>query len=172
MHVNTTSAFNVNYKIAVTCIKFHWQFHKMFCESHNEHLCESMCLKRPPPTRTYLWWPCYWSFAVSMMSWSKSNQVCIKRFHSSSTSWIFISCTAHDDPCPLWWSYGHLMQCSLVISCCNITFLVFWLLWGSVATLIRWGGLSSYCHMYHSFVILTVKAALKSIDFWQSYREK
>jgi len=29
MHVNTTSAFNVNYKIAVTCIKFYWQFHKM-----------------------------------------------------------------------------------------------------------------------------------------------
>jgi len=23
MHVNTTSAFNANYKIAVTCIKFH-----------------------------------------------------------------------------------------------------------------------------------------------------
>jgi len=27
MHVNTTSAFNVNYKIAVTCIKLHGQFH-------------------------------------------------------------------------------------------------------------------------------------------------
>jgi len=24
MHVNTTSAFNVNYKIAVTCIRLHW----------------------------------------------------------------------------------------------------------------------------------------------------
>jgi len=24
----------------------------------NEHLCQSMCLKCPPPTRTYLWWPC------------------------------------------------------------------------------------------------------------------
>jgi len=30
MHVNTTSAFNVNYKIAVTCINLHRQFHKMF----------------------------------------------------------------------------------------------------------------------------------------------
>jgi len=30
MHVNTPSAFNVNYKIAITCIKLHWQFHKMF----------------------------------------------------------------------------------------------------------------------------------------------
>jgi len=30
MYVNTTSAFNVNYNIAVTCIKLHWQFHKMF----------------------------------------------------------------------------------------------------------------------------------------------
>jgi len=30
MHVNTTSALNVNYKAAVTCIKLHGQFHKMF----------------------------------------------------------------------------------------------------------------------------------------------
>jgi len=62
-------------------------------ESHKEQLSQSMCLKCPPPTRTYLWWPRYWSFALSMMSWSESNQVCIKRFHRSSTSWIFISYT-------------------------------------------------------------------------------
>jgi len=31
MRVNTTSSFNVNYKVAVTCIILHWQFHKMFC---------------------------------------------------------------------------------------------------------------------------------------------
>jgi len=30
MHVNTNSAFNVNYKIAVKCTKLHCQFHKMF----------------------------------------------------------------------------------------------------------------------------------------------
>ena len=30
MHVNTNSAFNVNYKIAAKCTKLHWQFHKMF----------------------------------------------------------------------------------------------------------------------------------------------
>jgi len=30
MHVNATSAFYVNYKIAVTCIEFNWQFHTMF----------------------------------------------------------------------------------------------------------------------------------------------
>jgi len=30
MNVNTNSAFNVNYKIAVKCTKLHWQFHKMF----------------------------------------------------------------------------------------------------------------------------------------------
>jgi len=34
MHVNTTSAFNVNYKIAVTCTKLHWQFHKCSGESY------------------------------------------------------------------------------------------------------------------------------------------
>jgi len=30
MHVNTTSAYNVDYKISVTCIKLHWQHHKIF----------------------------------------------------------------------------------------------------------------------------------------------
>jgi len=30
MHVNTNSAFNVNYEIAVKCTKLYWQFHKMF----------------------------------------------------------------------------------------------------------------------------------------------
>jgi len=35
-----------------------------------------------------------------------------------------------------------LMQFSLVISCCNITFLVFWISQGGVATLIKWGGWS------------------------------
>jgi len=30
MHVNTNSAFNVNYEIAVKCAKLHWQFHKIF----------------------------------------------------------------------------------------------------------------------------------------------
>jgi len=28
---------------------------------------------------------------ASMMIWSKSKQVCIKRFHRSSMSWIFVS---------------------------------------------------------------------------------
>ena len=61
----------------------------------------------------------------------------------------------------------HLMQFSLVISRCNITFSVFWLSQGSVATLTRWGGWSSYCHMCHSFLNLSVKTVLKSVDFWQ-----
>jgi len=66
----------------------------------------------------------------------------------------------------------HLMQFSLVIFRCNITFSVFWLSQGSVATLIRWGGWSLYCHMFGSFINLLVKTALKSVDFWQSYRQK
>jgi len=49
-----------------------------------------------------------------------------------------------------------LMQFSLVISRCNITFLVFFLSQGSVATFIRWGGWSSYCHMCRSFLYLSV----------------
>jgi len=51
----------------------------------------------------------------------------------------------------------HLMRFSLVISRCNITFSVFWLSQGSVVTLIRWGGWSSYCHMYCSFLNLPAK---------------
>jgi len=59
----------------------------------------------------------------------------------------------------------YLMQFSLVISRCNITCSVFWLSQGSVATLIRWGGWNSYIYVYRSFVNLTVKTALKSVDF-------
>jgi len=33
----------------------------------NEHLCQSMCLKCPPLTRTHLKWSRYWSIAVSMV---------------------------------------------------------------------------------------------------------
>jgi len=29
MHVNATLAFNVKYKIAVTCLNLHCQFHKL-----------------------------------------------------------------------------------------------------------------------------------------------
>jgi len=65
----------------------------------------------------------------------------------------------------------HLMQCSLVISRCNITFSVFWLSQGSVATVIRWGGWRSYHHMWRSFVSLTAKSVLKSVDFSRSYRK-
>ena len=30
MHVNTNSAFNVNYNIVTKCTNLQWQFHKMF----------------------------------------------------------------------------------------------------------------------------------------------
>ena len=43
---------------------------------------------------------------------------------------------------------------------------------GSVATLITWGGWSSYIHMYRSFQNLPVKTTLKSVDFCRSYRQK
>jgi len=55
----------------------------------------------------------------------------------------------------------HLTQFSLVISHCSITFSLFQLSQGSVATLIRWGGLSSYRHMYHSSLNLTAKLCIK-----------
>ena len=88
-------------------------------ENHiNVHSRQSMCSKCPPPACTYdRRWSRHWSIAASMMSWSKSNQVCIKRFRRSSRLWIFVSYTdccrtlqistfkAHDDHDPLWWSY-------------------------------------------------------------------
>jgi len=42
----------------------------------------------------------------------------------------------------------HLMEFALVMSRCNITFSVFLLSQGSVATLIRWRRWSLYRHMY------------------------
>jgi len=65
-----------------------------------------------------------------------------------------------------------LVQFSLAISPCNVTFSVFWLSQDSVATLIRSDGWSSHCHMCRSFLNLSVKSALKSVDFWQSYKQK
>ena len=48
------------------------------------------------------------------------------------------------------------MQFSLITPQCNITFSLFWLSQGSVAILIRWGGWSSYCHMYCSSLNLAL----------------
>jgi len=64
------------------------------------------------------------------------------------------------------------MQFSLLISHCNIRFLLFWLSQGSVETLIRWGAWSSYRHMYRSSLILTVKTALKSVVFFTKLQTK
>jgi len=59
------------------------------------------------------------------------------------------------------------------MSCCyNITFPVFWVSQGSVTTLIRWGGWSLKRHIYRSFKNLTVKNALKSVDFCRGYKQK
>jgi len=140
MHMNTTSTFNVNYKeplhpsnyidssIKCSCESYKWTFrseHAFKVSTISMHTWFQMVT---PPLMTLR---------------SKSKQVFIKRFRRSPMSWIFVSCTlrcitpqiskckAHDDPGPLWWSYDttmiHLMQFSLVISRCNITFSVFWI---------------------------------------------
>jgi len=142
MHVNTTSAFNVNYKIAVTCI---------YCsgESCKWTFMPEHVFKVPTPSMHILW--SQMVTPASMMFLSKSKQVCIKRFRRSSMSWMFVSytlccitphmskCKAHDDPGPHWWSYD--IRDAIFFG--NITFWVFWLSQGSVTTLIRWGGWSS-----------------------------
>jgi len=50
-------------------------------------------------------------------------------------------------------------------------FSVFRLSQDTVATFIRWGGWSSYRHMYLSSLNLTVKTALKSVNFRRTYRK-
>jgi len=57
-------------------------------------------------------------------------------------------------------------------SCVYFLFLVFRLSQGSVASLLRWGGWSSYLHMCCSFQNLTVKTELKSIDFFYKVTDK
>jgi len=91
MHLNTTSAFNVNYKIAVTCVKLHCHFHKNVLMNYiKEHSFQSMCSKCPPPAHTHnLSRSRHWSIVASIMSEVQSNQVCVKRFRSTSTSRIF-----------------------------------------------------------------------------------
>jgi len=60
------------------------------------------------------------------------------------------------------WSYTiHLMQFSLVIYHCNITFFIFRLSQRSVATLIRWGGWSSYHHMCEFIAKSNTKNCIK-----------
>jgi len=54
----------------------------------------------------------------------------------------------------------------------SYAFSVFQLSQPTVATLIRYGEQSSYCHMCCSFCNLRVKADLKSFYFWRSYRQK
>jgi len=66
----------------------------------------------------------------------------------------------------------HLMQFSLVISHCNITFPLFRHSQGSVATLIRWDGWSSHNHVCRSSLNLRVKSSLKSLHFSRSYGQK
>jgi len=152
----------------------------------NEHSFQSKCLKCTLPVGLCthdLRQSRHWLVAVSITSWSKSNQVCIQRFCRSSTSWIVLYMPCCITPqiskfkdMMILVHFGeaviHLMQFSLVISRCNITFLVFWLSRGSVATSIRWGGWVSNHYACRSFLYLTVKTVLKSVSFWRSYIQK
>jgi len=178
MHVNTTLAYNFNYKLLLHASNYIASFIRHSGESYKWTCFQSLHHQHPHMISDGHT-TCQWCSAGS-----KSNQVCIKPFRRSSMSWIFVSYThccitpqinkfkAHDDPSQLWWSYDHLMQFSLVISHCNITFSVFWLSQGSAATLIRWGEWRSYRYMWRSFVSLTVKTILKFVDFWRCYRKK
>jgi len=56
--------------------------------------------------------------------------------------------------------------------CVHDAFSVFQLSQGNLATLIRWGEWYLYRHICRLFLNLTVKTALKSVDFWWSYGQK
>jgi len=92
MRVNTTSAFNVNYKIAVTCIKLLYidGFIKRSGESYKWTFMSEHAFKVSITSMHR------WSQMVTpalMTFQSKSKQVCIKHFCRSSMWWIFVSCT-------------------------------------------------------------------------------
>jgi len=66
----------------------------------------------------------------------------------------------------------HMLQFPLVVSRCNITFSMFWISQGSVATLIKWDGWSLYCHMCRSFLNLIVKKSVKICWFLTKLQTK
>jgi len=123
---------------------------------------------------------CHWSITASITFCSESTHVCVKRFcRSQMPQSLFRICSAAQHPkcynlhVHFVESYTiHLMQFSFIISHCNITFSLFWISQGTVATLIRWGGWNSYPHMYRSSLNLTVKIALKYVDFSRCYTQK
>ena len=137
-----------------------------------------MCLKCPPPACIHdLRWSGQYQwcsgqsrnkFASNVFAYHPCHE---SLFHASFTVWHpyvnyrHMMTLVHFDEAVI-----HLMWFSLEVSRCNVTFSTFWLLQGSVATLMRWGGWSSYCRMCRSFLNLTLKTALKSVYFWQSNR--
>jgi len=83
MHVNTTSAFNVNYKIAVTCAKLHWQFHKMFwwiiqVAQLSQGDCAMHELLRFAKYRSGIFEPPYWGL------WGNVDASCVRRWKKRS----------------------------------------------------------------------------------------
>jgi len=138
-----------------------------------------MCSKCPPPARIHdLRRSRHWSIAASIMFYSESTQVCVKRFwRSDVTNLCFVHALLHNNPkfynvqVHFDEAYTiHLMQFSMVISHCNITFSLFRISQGSVATLIKeW---SSYSPMYRSPLNLTMKTALKSVLIFHEVTDK
>jgi len=139
IHVTATSAFNVNYKIAVTCIKLYCQFHKMFWWTISMNIHVRACVRSAHHQRAHthdLRWSRHWFIVASIMSEVKSNQVCITHFRRTWSSESF-----HTRIAVYHLKYVHLrhmmtvvhlmkvcihlVQFSLVISCFNITFSVF-----------------------------------------------
>jgi len=175
VYVNTTSAFNVNYKIAVTCIKLHWLLYKMFILTNhiNEYSFWSMCSKCPLSSVHHHAPACTWSQMVTPLVNHSIHNVLVRvkpSLHQAFSHVVdvimFVSCThccitsqvsefkAHDNVVHFDEAVMHLMQFSFVICHCNITFMMFWLSQGSVATFIRWGEWSSLVHAINVLFIL------------------
>jgi len=116
-HVNTTAAFNVNYKIVLHASYYIDSFIKCSDESYKWTFMSKHAFK-VSTTGMHTWpqmvTPAFIMFRVPV---KVKKQVCLKRFHRSSMSWVFVSymlgcitpqiskCKPHDDSGPLWWSY-------------------------------------------------------------------
>ena len=156
MKVKTPKNFNVNYKIAITCIKLHWQL-QCSCESYKWTFISERVFKvstTSTNTRSQMVKPLVNHSANDVLTKVKPslhqvssqvvdvmNLIFLSYMHCSITLQIS-KFKAHDDRGPLRWSMIHLMQ--FLFGNIPVIKYIFGVLTfkGSVTTLSRWSGWS------------------------------
>jgi len=89
MQTNRNSYSNINYKTAIKCINLLSTDSFIICDKSYKWTSEHAF--KVSATRTHTWSQMVMPHtAASIMSSSKSNRICVKRFCRSSMSWIFV----------------------------------------------------------------------------------